>query len=220
MTTGGVTRGVIFDLDGTLADTLEDIADAAKFALAERGLQQHPVEAYKRFIGGGVRTLLELAMPLDVHHMLDDALAAFRKRYSEHLLDKTRPYPGIGDLLDRLSDDGVKLAVLSNKPDAPTQKIVDGLFARWSFVHVAGQKPDVPKKPDPLAATAICQMMELSPADCFFVGDSEVDVKTGVAASMVSIGVDWGFREARTLHGQGARAVLSHPMELLPLLSE
>lgn len=210
---------VVFDLDGTLVDTLADIGHAMNAALAALGQPGHPFEAYRGFIGEGVRRLAERALPPGRGDLVDAATAEFRRVYGEHLLDRTRPYPGVPELLDGLVAAGVPLAVLSNKPDPATRRIVESLFARWPFAEIGGERPGVPRKPDPAAALAIADALGVAPARCLFVGDSGIDVATARAAGMVAVGAGWGFRGADELRAAGADVVLGAPPELLPLLA-
>jgi phosphoglycolate phosphatase len=211
-------RGVLFDLDGTLADTLADIGDAMNFALRERGLPGHAPAAYRGFIGEGVRVLAERAAP-----GLDDAslgalVAAYQRRYAGHMLDATRAYPGIPELLDALAARRVPMAVLSNKPDEPTARMCDALFGAGRFVAAWGQHPDRPRKPDPAAALALAGKLGVPAAEIAFVGDTAIDMHTARAAAMIAVGVAWGFR-AEELAAEGAVHTLDRPAELLALLA-
>jgi phosphoglycolate phosphatase len=192
-------RGVIFDLDGTLADSLEDIAAAVNRTLARHGFPQHPVSAYRTFVGEGVRKLVERALPPGTESLRDSFLAAYQADYAEHLLDATRLFPGIPEVLDGLSSAGVPVGVLSNKPDLPTRRMVDALCARWKFGAVVGERPGVPRKPDPAAALALADALGAPPEAVAFVGDTSVDMLTARAASMRPVGVLWGFRPKEVL---------------------
>lgn len=211
-------RGVIFDLDGTLVDSLQDIAAAMNRTLAERGFPTHPLEAYQSFIGEGVQKLAERALPKEHQDERASVVAAYQADYAQHLLTSSAPYPGIPALLDALSARGVPMTVLSNKPDAPTRELVQALFGRWSFQAVAGERPGVPRKPDPTAAWQLAQAMELPASDVFFIGDTLVDIACARAAGMRPLGVLWGFR-AKEVAASGVTTV-RHPEELVPLLSQ
>src|SRR6516162_8527358 len=141
-------RGVIFDLDGTLADSLEDIASAMNRTLAAHAFPEHPVSDYRAFVGEGVRKLVERALPPGTEGLRDAFLAAYQADYAEHLLDETRLFPPIPGVLDALAAAGVPVAVLSNKYDVPTRRMVDALCSRWTFREVFGERPGVPRKPD------------------------------------------------------------------------
>jgi phosphoglycolate phosphatase len=213
-------RAVIFDLDGTLLDSLADIAAAANRALAALGLPGHDTEAYRRMVGSGADVLMQRALPDDQQTLLRSALERFREHYRSGMLDHTAPYEGVPQLLDRLSERGVPMAVLSNKPDAAAQQIVATLLGRWTWSAVAGHRADVPKKPDPVAATRMAEKLGVEPADCLFVGDSAVDMQTAVNAGMRPIGVLWGFRDRGELIEHGAAELLEQPLELLDHLAE
>jgi len=198
-------RGVIFDLDGTLADSLEDIASAMNRTLAVHGFPVHPVSAYRTFVGEGVRRLVERALPAGSEHLRDTFLAAYQADYAEHLLDATRLFPGIPGVLDGLSAAGVPMGVLSNKTDLPTRQMVEALCGRWRFGAVVGERPGVPRKPDPSSALALADTLGAPPEAVAFVGDTSVDMLTARAASMRPVGVLWGFRPKEVL-GCGVEA--------------
>ena len=192
-------RGIIFDLDGTLADSLEDIAAAVNRTLARHAFPQHPVSAYRTFVGEGVRKLVERALPPGTEALRESFLAAYQADYAEDLLDATRLFPGIPEVLDGLSSAGVPVGVLSNKPDLPTRRMVDALCSRWKFGAVVGERPGVPRKPDPAAALALADALGAPPEAVAFVGDTGVDMLTARAASMRPVGVLWGFRPKEVL---------------------
>jgi phosphoglycolate phosphatase len=198
-------RGVIFDLDGTLADSLADIAAAMNRTLEAHGFPVHPVSAYRTFVGEGVRKLAERALPPGTEGVRDAFLAAYQADYAEHLLDATRLFAGIPEVLDGLERARVPVGVLSNKPDAPTRRMVEALCGRWRFGAVFGERPGVPRKPDPAAALALADALGTSPDSVAFVGDTGVDVLTARAAAMRPVGVLWGFRPREVL-ASGAEA--------------
>ncbi|WP_028318160.1 HAD family hydrolase [Desulfobulbus elongatus] len=213
-------HAVLFDLDGTLLDTLEDLAAAANRVLADQGLPRHPVDAYRHFVGDGLRVLVERMLPADRRDaaMVGGAVAAFQEAYARTWHDRSAPYPGIADLLDRLTAEGVRLSILSNKPDAFTRLCVQRLLPRWHFDPLLGQRDGVPKKPDPTAALEIARLLHLDPAQILYVGDSGVDMRTARAAGMVAAGVLWGFRDEAELTRTGAQHLVARPEELLPLV--
>jgi phosphoglycolate phosphatase len=212
-------KAVLFDLDGTLLDTLDDLAAAVNRALISLGCPAHSVEAYRTFVGDGAATLIRRALPKDAAPSLHSrALAAFVEDYREHMIVETAPYPGVPELLDALSSLGTPMAVVSNKPDAMTQTLRDELLGSWSFGFVAGQREGAPKKPDPEIALQAARALGAEPSQCFFVGDSDVDITTGRRAGMIAVGVSWGFRGAKELEAAGAASVIDHPQELLDLL--
>lgn len=214
-------KAVLFDLDGTLLDTLEDLATAANRVLAARSLPEHPVAAYRYFVGDGVTTLAERILPeaLRSPAMIAETVEAFQREYAANWHDRTAPYPGIATMLDHLTTIGMRLCILSNKPDGFTRLCVEHLLAAWRFDPLLGQRPDVPKKPDPAAALEIVASLGLAPAEVLYVGDTAVDMRTAHAAGMNAVGVLWGFREADELLAAGAWRLISEPMELPPLLA-
>jgi phosphoglycolate phosphatase len=211
---------VLFDLDGTLLDTLEDIAQAANDVLVGLDLPAHPPEAYRRFIGDGVATLFRRALPPDrvVPDLVDRCVAGFRETYARTWNVHTRPFDGIPALLDDLAAGGLELAVLSNKPDDFTRLYVDEYLARWPFRVVLGQREGVPRKPDPAGAMEIAQRLGVPAERFLYVGDTAVDMETARRAGMCPIGVAWGFRPVEELRSSGAAAVIERPAELLELL--
>lgn len=211
-------QAVIFDLDGTLADTLDDIADAMNAALAHLGQPTHAREDYRAFVGAGVVNLARVTLPQDRQDLLDRAVELFRTHYQAHIVDRTRAFPDVGAMLDALVARGLKLAVLSNKIDAMTRRIVDSCFASWPLFPVFGERAGVPKKPDPQAALEIAQLLGAEPGRCAFVGDTAYDILTAVNAGMYPVGVTWGFRTREEMVGAGAKAMIDSPLDLLPTL--
>lgn len=213
-------RGLIFDLDGTLLDTIEDIAIALNRALLELGLTSHSLEECKAAIGSGIHDLAEMLLPPELHdqHSLDDFIARFRAHYLQNWHDTTELFPGIKALLDRLLQMDMRLAILSNKSQPFTALMADHWFAfdgRQIFDPVWGERSGIPIKPDPTAALAIAELWNLQPSEIAFIGDSDVDMFTAVNAGMLPIGVAWGFRSVEELLGSGAKAILKTPEELL-----
>jgi phosphoglycolate phosphatase len=213
-------KAVLFDLDGTLLDTLEDIADAANRVLSARGLPVHPMDAYRFFVGEGVAMLISRALPEDKRdaETVRSCLEAYRADYGRHWNVKTRPYDGIAAMLDALTARGLKLAILSNKPHEFTQRCVREFLPNWSFDVVIGQRDGVPLKPDPAGALAIAHTLGIPPAACLYLGDTAVDIKTAIAAGMTPVGVLWGFRSAEELRQSGANILIEQPLEVVGLL--
>ena len=213
-------KAILFDLDGTLLDTLEDLATAANRALGTLGLPAHPTDAYRVFVGDGLRTLAERILPGEQRSaaQVDALVAAFEREYSRTWNERTAPYAGVPEMLDRLTAGGYRLSVLSNKPDAFTRLCVEQLLPHWTFAPLYGQRPGVPKKPDPAAALAIAAELGLDPAEVLYLGDTATDMHTARAAGMEAVGVLWGFRSADELRAAGARHLITHPGELAPLL--
>ncbi|MBM4463599.1 MAG: HAD-IA family hydrolase [Chloroflexi bacterium] len=213
-------RAVLFDLDGTLLDTLEDIADSVNAVLDRLGLRQHSLEAYKRFIGDGVQELANRALPEDKRDPVTVAqvVSAIREEYNKRWADKTRPYEGIPKLLDALAARGIKMAVWSNKPDDVTILTVSRLLPRWRFEAVMGAQSAMPKKPDPTGATEIAKRLNIPPGEFLYLGDGDTDMKAASAAGMYPVGALWGFRTRNELLAGGAKKLIRHPMDLVKLL--
>jgi len=213
-------RAVLFDLDGTLLNTLEDVAGSVNKGLAKLGFPQHTVEAYKNLIGEGRDVLALRALPED-HRDADTGkklLDLINADYAIHWADHTRPYPGIRELLDALTAKGIKITVLSNKADDLTNMCVTKLLAQWHFALVAGSRPSVPNKPNPAGTFQLARQLGISPAEFLYLGDSDIDMKTAVGAGMYPIGAGWGFRSEQELLTAGAKAVIKQPEELLQYL--
>ncbi len=215
-------RAILFDLDGTLLDTLADIAHAANEALALEGFPAHPEADYRRFIGEGVHMLFRRALPAD---RADDAMVGrcvshFQVTYGKSWNVQTRPYAGIPELLDTLAAREMTLAVLSNKPDDFTRLIGEHYLANWPFRAIVGHREGFPRKPDPASALEIADLLAIEPASCLFVGDSAVDMRTARNAGMFPVGVTWGFQPEETLRAAGAGAIIDHPSGLLELLDD
>ncbi|MBN9682062.1 MULTISPECIES: HAD family hydrolase [unclassified Corallococcus] len=211
-------RAVLFDLDGTLVDSLEDIATAMNHALGQHGLPPHPEAAYLRFVGEGVAKLAERATGGASPALQGQVLATYHAYYDAHLFDRTYAYPGVEDALAELAADGVRLGVLSNKSDDFVKRLAARLLPRVRFTAVYGERPGIPRKPDPTAALALAAELGVAPDACGFVGDTSVDMDTAKAAGMYGVGVTWGFRTAEELHAHGARAVVASAGELLAAL--
>jgi len=212
-------EAAIFDLDGTLIDTLEDLADALNRVLRRHGLPTHGYDEYKLLIGHGIRRLVTDALPPDERGeaTIDACHGEMLADYGEHCLVKTRPYDGVAELLDRLRDHGLPLAVCSNKADELTQRLVTALFPAGSFAVVLGARPDLPLKPDPAGALSIAGRLGIEPGATVYVGDSGTDMTTAARAGMIAVGVTWGFRPREELVAHGAAALLDHPAQLLEL---
>jgi phosphoglycolate phosphatase len=213
-------HAVLFDLDGTLLNTLDDLADSTNFALRQLGLPEHPVESYKRFVGAGIDNLICQAVPADRcdSATLAECVRLTREQYAARWAEKTRPYDGVPDLLNALTMRGIRMAVFSNKPDEFTQPCVERLLAGWHFEVVLGAGPTLPKKPDPTGACLIAQRLQVEPAEVVYLGDTGTDMQTAVAARMFPVGALWGFRTADELLAHGARMLIEKPLDLLRVL--
>ncbi len=210
-------HGIIFDLDGTLLDSLKDIALSLNWVLQSRGLQTFPIESYRYFVGSGLRELLYRALPettLD-ERMVEEFANDFRKIYLIQWKENTRPYAGIISLLEKLNAMQVPLAILSNKPHDFTCRIVKECLSTRYFQPIYGARENAPKKPHPDAALQIAAAWNLDPRNILFIGDTPVDMETARKADMVPIGVAWGFRTIKELQESGASAILHQPHQLL-----
>lgn len=206
---------VIFDLDGTLLNTLGDLSDAVNYALARRGLPQRSEAEISAFLGNGIRRLVECAVPAGTSLSVTDAVFAdFRSRYSAHYLDRTVPYPGVLALLDELKRRGIPAALVTNKADAVAQSIYRALFAEVLPVAI-GEQPRYAKKPAPDMVDAALAQLGGSRARAVYVGDSEVDLQTARNSGLPCILVDWGYRDRAFLETLGSRPIVSTAKELL-----
>ena len=213
-------QAIIFDLDGTLLDTLQDLADSMNATLSHFGFPTHELDNYRYFVGDGMEKLVQRSVPNSVKNdsrLISRCLEMMRKTYELNWKVMTRPYPGVPDLLDALSRRGLKMAVFSNKPDDFTRKAVDGLLPAWHFQAVVGAHPPVPLKPDPFSALEIAKRLKLEPARFVYLGDTATDMKTANAAGMFAVGALWGFRDAAELIAGGASKLIGKPAELLEL---
>ena len=213
-------KGVFFDLDGTLVDTLEDIAAGMNRALRGRGFPEHPVEAYREKVGWGVRQLALLSVPeaarsRETADLLAADVTAF---YAEAPLVYSRPFPGIPELVNALLAQKIKLAVITNKPDLIAQQVIAGLFPPSAFTIVRGDSPERARKPDPACVWELLVELGLTPSSVIFVGDSEVDMEMALSSGCYALGVGWGYRSRETLIEAGAKRIIEKPEELLELL--
>ena len=207
-------RAVLFDFDGTLVDTLDDIADAMNHALSSHGLPTHPPDAYRGLVGEGVSRLVERALPEGVQEMHGAVTEELRDYYTEHMLDRSRPYPGVPEMLDALAERGVPMAVLSNKPHPATAWMAEQLLGEWPFAAVLGESDEVPRKPDPAGALRIAREVGIPPARWLYLGDTRTDMETAARAGMHPVGALWGFRDAEELLAHGAEALVERPEEV------
>jgi phosphoglycolate phosphatase len=213
-------RAVLFDLDGTLLNTLQDIADSVNKGLKQLGFPQHEVEAYKYLVGEGREVLAKRALP-EIHQdnvTVRKLLDYINEEYDIHWADNTHPYPCIPELLDALTAKDIRLVVLSNKADDLTKMNVAKMLSKWRFALIAGARPSVPNKPDPTAALQIVKQLDIDPPEFLYLGDSGIDMETATKAGMYPVGALWGFRTADELLNGGAKALIKHPLELMNLL--
>ena len=215
-------KAIIFDLDGTLLDTLEDLANACNYALKRCGFNEHKVNDYTRFVGNGRYVLIKRIVPEEYREneeVISKVLRYFDEYYSKHMIDMTKPYDGIMDMLDVLKNKEVKLAVVSNKPHEFADDVVKKYFG--DIFNIAyGQRPNHKAKPDPETVNEVINLFKVHKEECLYVGDSDVDIKTAINAEVQSVGVAWGFRGTEELLEAGANYIINTPEELLNLLNK
>lgn len=216
----GKFEAIIFDLDGTLLDTLADIANSTNAALTRLGFPTHPQDAYRHFLGDGMDYLVRRSLPDDSHD--SDTLKRCREgildEYGSRWAENTRPYPGMAELLTELDGRGIAKTVLSNKPDAFTKQTVEKLLGEFHFEIVRGATPDIPTKPDPAGAILIAAELGIQPERFVYLGDTDTDMQTGRAAGMFCAGALWGFRTAEELSANGAQVLMTTPLDVLALV--
>jgi phosphoglycolate phosphatase len=210
-------KAIIFDLDGTLINSIPDIADSMNEVLSRYGYPQYSHEQYKYFVGNGIRRLVERCVPPE-YSTPDNIENVFRTMievYGNNCVNKTTVYDGIPELLDSLSEKRIKMAILSNKTDSLTQKIYKKLFYNTYFEVVLGATNSFPKKPNPQSALYIAERFSVSPADIFYLGDTSIDMETACAAGFFPAGAYWGFRPAEELRSFGAKFIANIPSDCL-----
>ena len=213
-------KACIFDLDGTLCDSVVSIGTCVNHVLEEFSLPQIEMEKYKIFVGDGVHQLIVRAL---AYVKADEALVEpvqkrYLERFQEECLYEVRPYEGIRDMLQAIRERGIPMAVLSNKPHENTKKVIAALFGEDLFTLVRGQQAGVPRKPDPAGALLEARELGAAPEECLYVGDTATDMQTGNTAGMQTVGVLWGFRDRQELKESGAKHIIGQPMELIGLL--
>ncbi len=210
---------VIFDLDGTLLNTIDDLAQATNYALRELGFPQHGLWIYPNMVGNGVGRLMERALPDDARSEknVKDMLAVFKSYDDEHCCDATKPYPGISEMLEEFTSRGVNLAVTSNKYQEAVTKIIGHYFPTANFKAVLGNEEGIPRKPDPSIVFKALSMCPTPKAEVLYVGDSGVDMETARRACVESVGVSWGFRKIHELKEAYADHIVSTPSQILEL---
>jgi phosphoglycolate phosphatase len=215
-----MTRLVIFDLDGTLLDTIEDLGTSTNYALALHGFPTHSIDAYRFFVGNGMTKLIERALPETARDesTIIRVKSDFMRYYAAHAEAKTKPYPGIPELLHKLNEQNIALAVASNKVHAATVRLIGHFFPEIHFSVVLGQRENFPIKPDPAIVSQILHQTGVSREEALYVGDSGVDVRTAINAGVPAVAVLWGFRPKSELEEKGATCFASHPSDIISLI--
>ncbi|MDR1895964.1 MAG: HAD family hydrolase [Prevotellaceae bacterium] len=210
-------QAIIFDLDGTLINSIPDIADSMNRILLKHGYQEYDYDQYKYFVGNGIKRLVEICIPdkNKSERETDIIFDLMIEEYGRNCLHKTYVYDGISDLLNDLSLRNIKMAVLSNKADSITRKICDELFCSWNFEIILGATDNFPKKPDPTAALFVADKLLVSPENIFYLGDTSIDMKTASAANFFPAGASWGFRPEEELINSGAKFIAHTPSDCL-----
>lgn len=211
-------QAIIFDLDGTLLDSVEDLAYFGNQTLEAYGFSTYPVHSFNHFAGYGARELIARATGSEDPNLIDEMTESFKTRYAGHVTRSSKLYEGIGTLLDHLDTLPVKKAILSNKPHTPTLQCHEAFLQQWDFGSVLGFREGFPRKPDPQGALEIAKSFGISPSSFCFIGDTATDIQTAQAAQMKSIGVTWGFRGRQELEDTGANWIVDDPDALLQLL--
>jgi len=211
-------KAVIFDLDGTLSDSIASMKYCGDRALAPFGYGPFPESDYKYFVGDGAANLVKRALKAggdeDLVHF-EEAFALYKKFFADDCMYQVKPYSGIPELLAALKEKGLKIAVLSNKPHDQTIDVIETLFGKGYFDIIQGQKDELPIKPDPAGVFAILKQLNLTAEDILYLGDTATDMKTGKSAGAFTVGALWGFRNRKELEEGHADAIIAHPLELL-----
>lgn len=211
-------KAVIFDLDGTLLNTLSDLADSANHVLSELSLPTHEYESYKYFVGNGIPKLIERCLPADRQELHSKALSMFNEYYALHSKDKTAPYDGIKELLNSLSEKGLKLGVITNKAHGIAVKVVEEYFGKDIFGRIKGLDDSIKAKPDPSGALSVMESLGATPSEVLYIGDSGVDMQTAKNAGFTPLGVLWGFRKKDELIENGAKYIAQKPLDILKFI--
>lgn len=216
-----MVRCCIFDLDGTLLNTVRALQITTNLLLEHFGYPPVEEDKVKRFVGEGYKLLVERAL-LDagdkelVHY--EEGLTVYLEEFAKHSMDEVKPYEGIRELLEGLKQRGIRLAVLSNKPHERTVENIEGIFGKGYFDVVAGEQPEIPRKPDPAGVYRILEQLSVTAEACMYLGDTATDMQTGLGAGLLTVGVSWGFRDRRELEAFGPRQVIDQPGEVFGIL--
>ncbi len=214
-------NAIIFDLDGTLLNTLDDLADSVNELLSNYNFPIHPVNNYKYFVGDGVQILIQRALPRDKvenKKQLEKLINEYKIIYRSRMFLKTKPYEGIADLLAELNKRLIPISVLSNKPHQETVMIIEKMFKNIKFEIIMGATDEISKKPNPSNALFISNKLMIKPDLFLYIGDTAIDMITAKNAGMIGVGVTWGFREREELEENGAKIIIDKPEEILNFL--
>jgi len=216
-----MNKAIIFDLDGTLLDTLEDIAISANFALTSLGFNAEETLKYRYFVGEGVFKLFENIFASNPQNeaTIKQAVKLFEQHYAQQFYQNTKLYEGVSKMLSFLQTKGYKMAILSNKPDSFTKMCVFKYLRKWHFEVVYGAREGVPRKPHPQGALDIIEALHVNPKECYYLGDTSIDMVTAKGADVIAIGALWGFRDEEELLAHGAKHVVKEPSEVIKLLA-
>ena len=213
---------IIFDLDGTLVNSIYDLADSMNYALKKYGFPTHETEKYKKMVGSGISVLADKAMVIPVGSADPDMkkalLADYNEYYNIHCMDKTRPYENIKELLDELDKRNIFYSVMSNKPDIFSKKIVETLFPENKFASIWGKRDGFERKPSPQSVWALIDELNVKRDECLYIGDSDVDAQTAQNAGLKFCGVEWGFRSIEELQNAGAELIVKTPLDILTVI--
>ena len=212
-------KAVLFDLDGTVNDTVTDLAVSVNYALTKNGLPTHPVDSYKLFAGNGMRIMVQRAMPEGQKEgeLYEQVVSDYAEYYALHSMDNTKPYDDVPELIDQIRAMGYKTAVVTNKPDVQAKPLIAEMLP-GKFDVVIGQMDGIPSKPDPAMPLMAMEQLGVKPEECVFIGDSGVDILTGLNSGAYPVGVLWGFRGREELLENGAKELISKPLELIDIL--
>ncbi|EAT59310.1 HAD family hydrolase [Chlorobium ferrooxidans] len=215
-------KAVIFDLDGTLLDTLADLLTTLNSVLARHNYPTHSIDECRYLVGHGMRELVRKALPEGVAtvDIIDRLLPEFMEEYTLNWNINSRPYPGIAEMLDSLKKRGIKTAILSNKADQFTLLCAEELLGNWKFDVVMGQRNGIPSKPDPTSALSVAAELGAEPSEILYVGDSGIDMQTATRAGFYPLGVLWGFRPESELLEFGAKSLAAHPDDIITLIEK
>lgn len=212
-------KGIIFDLDGTLLDTLTDLSNSVNQVLKVNDFPTHSKDDYRQLIGKGFKDLITRSMPDNINEeCIEKGLTKFLEIYDQDYMKETKPYDGIMELLIDLQSLDIKLAVNSNKRNDYTNELIKKNFPEIHFIECFGERKDVPKKPDPTSAFELRNLMDLKSEEILYIGDSKTDIQTAKNANMDSIGVLWGFRDLKELQANGATYIAKKPEDILKIV--